>query len=57
MFALLALVCFLVALFGGHIGTLDLVVLGLAFLAAGLLMGGAWPFGTYVSRINRSDPG
>lgn len=44
MFALAALVCFLLALFGAHVG-IDLVVLGLAFLAAHLLLG-AWPFGT-----------
>ena len=50
MCALLALVCFLVALFGGHIGSLDLVTLGLAFVAAALLLG-PWPFGTVFARF------
>lgn len=44
MFALAALVCFLLALFGAHVGTVDLVVLGLAFIAAHLLVG-LWPLG------------
>lgn len=33
MFAIAALVVFLLALFGAHIGTLNLLYLGLAFLA------------------------
>jgi hypothetical protein len=37
MFALLALICFILALFHVHIGTIDLVVLGLVFVAAHLL--------------------
>ncbi len=44
MFALLALICFLLDLFHAHIGTLDLLVLGLVFVAAHLLVG-LWPFG------------
>lgn len=44
MFALLALIAFLLALFGAHVGSIDLVTLGLAFIAAHLLLG-AWPFG------------
>lgn len=34
MFAIFALVVFLLGLFGAHIGTLNLLYLGLAFLAA-----------------------
>jgi hypothetical protein len=37
MFALIALICFILALFHVHIGTIDLVVLGLVFVAAHLL--------------------
>ena len=37
MFALLALVTFILALFHVHIGSVDLVVLGLMFIAAHLL--------------------
>lgn len=44
MFALLALVCFVVKLFDGHIGSIDLLVLGFVFVAAHLLVG-LWPFG------------
>jgi hypothetical protein len=47
MFALLALLCFVLALFGVSLGEVDLVTLGLAFVAAHLLLGGAglghWP--------------
>jgi len=41
VFALLALLCFVLALFDVHIGSVDLVVLGLAFIALHLLFGGA----------------
>jgi hypothetical protein len=54
MFALLALLCFLVALFGGHIGTVDLVVLGLAFIAASMLVGN-WPVGVMMTKY-RNQP-
>ena len=37
MFALLALLCFVLALFDVHIGTISLVTLGLVFVAAHLL--------------------
>ena len=37
MFAILALIVFLLALFGGHIGGVSLLYLGLAFLAAHLV--------------------
>lgn len=45
MFALAALLCFVLALFHVTVGSLDLVTLGLAFVAAHLLMGsrGMWP--------------
>lgn len=34
MFAVLALIVFVLALFGGHLGSLNMLYLGLAFLAA-----------------------
>jgi hypothetical protein len=37
MFALLALICFILAEFKVHVGQLDLVILGLVFVAAHLL--------------------
>ncbi len=40
MFAILALLAFVLALFGASIGSLDLVVLGLVFVAAHLIY--AW---------------
>jgi hypothetical protein len=40
--ALCALICFVIALFGGHIGSISLVTLGLCFIAAHLLFGGGW---------------
>lgn len=44
MFALLALVCFLLALFSVHIGTVNLVVLGFVFVAAHLLFAAGLPW-------------
>lgn len=41
----LALICFAVKTFSGHIGNIDLLALGLTFMAAGHLLGGgaiAW---------------
>lgn len=55
MFALLALICFLLALFGGSIGGLDLITLGWVFVAAALLVGN-WPMGYVTTRFNRSNP-
>jgi hypothetical protein len=43
MFAVIALLVFVLALFGVHPGGLDLVIVGLAFLAAHLAFGS--PFG------------
>ena len=40
MFAILALLAFVLALFGAHIGSLNLVTLGLVFVAAHLIY--AW---------------
>jgi hypothetical protein len=37
MFAILALLAFLLALFGVHIGAINLVTLGLAFIAAHMI--------------------
>jgi len=42
MFALVALLCFVLALFKVHIGSIDLVILGLCFIALQLLFG--WGF-------------
>lgn len=39
MFALLALLCFVLALFNVTIGTIDLVVLGFCFIALHLMFG------------------
>jgi hypothetical protein len=39
MFALTALIAFILALFEVHIGDVDLVILGLVFIAAHLLFG------------------
>jgi len=43
VFAIIAIVCFLLAVFGAAL-SINLVALGLAFLAAQLLVGW-WPFG------------
>lgn len=40
MFAIAALICFVLALFDAHLGTIDFVVLGLAFIACHLIW--AW---------------
>lgn len=45
MFALIALICFVLALFHVHIGTIDLVILGFVFVAAHLLVD-FWPWGS-----------
>jgi hypothetical protein len=42
MLALLALVCFILALFHVAVGEIDLVILGLCFVAAHLLFGGGF---------------
>ena len=42
MLALLALLCFVLALFDVALGSIDLVVLGLAFVAAHLVFGGGF---------------
>jgi hypothetical protein len=39
MLAILALICFVLALFDVSLGSIDLVVLGLAFIAAHLAFG------------------
>ncbi len=51
MFALLAAIVFAVKVFGGSIGSLDLLALGLCFVAIHLLIG-MWPFGTIKLRRN-----
>jgi len=44
MLAAIALICFVLALFHVHLGTIDLVVLGLAFIAAHLAFGIGTPW-------------
>jgi len=53
IFAFLALLCFLLALFGAHVGSIDLVLLGFVFVAAALLVGN-WPVGMVADRVGRS---
>ena len=48
VFALAALICFILALFHVSLGSIDLVVLGLAFVALHLLWGIALPWGRRV---------
>lgn len=43
MFALAALICFVLALFGVQPGSLDLLILGWCFIATHLLLGGGTP--------------
>lgn len=52
MFAALALLCFILQLFHVHIGSIDLVVLGLAFVALHLMVGIGIPWGRW-----RGGPG
>lgn len=42
MLALIALICFVLALFHVALGSIDLVVLGFVFIAAHLLFGGGF---------------
>ncbi len=42
MFAVIALIVFVLALFGVSVAGLDLVIVGLAFLAAHLAFGSPW---------------
>jgi hypothetical protein len=44
MAALAALICFILALFNVHIGSINLVVLGLVFVALHLMIGAWWPW-------------
>jgi hypothetical protein len=44
MFALVALICFILALFHVHLGSIDFVVLGLVFVAAHLMVGWGLPW-------------
>ena len=45
MLALIAIICFILAVFGVAPGDLNMVALGLAFLAAHLLFGSRLPWG------------
>ena len=49
MFALLAFACFLLATFDVELGKINLIALGLTFLALALLTG-VWPFGRLLNR-------
>jgi len=51
MFPFLALLCFLLALFGVHL-SVDLVILGFVFVALSLLFGN-WPVGIVLDRVGR----
>lgn len=42
MFALVALICFILALFHAHVGSVDLVVLGFVFLSLHFLINDTW---------------
>ncbi len=42
MFALVALICFILALFHAHVGSVDLVILGFVFTALHLLINDTW---------------
>lgn len=53
MFPFLALLCFLLALFGVHPGSVDLVILGFVFVALSLLFGN-WPVGIVLDRVGRT---
>lgn len=48
MAALLALLCFVLALFKAKVGEIDLVVLGFVFIALALLLGN-WPINKWPS--------
>jgi len=50
MFAVVALICFVLALFHAHLGSIDFVVLGLAFVAAHLAFGGFAAYGPWRNR-------
>jgi hypothetical protein len=54
VFPFLALLCFLLALFGAHIGTVDLVLLGWVFFAFTLLFGN-WPMAIVTARFGRGN--
>lgn len=50
MFALIALICFVLALFHVSLGSIDLVILGFVFVAAHLMWGISLPVGRWVRR-------
>lgn len=54
MFAILATLCFLLAVFGASVAGLNLIALGLAFLALALLVG-SWPIGGTGPVFTRRD--
>ncbi len=52
MLAVVALICFILALFHAHLGGIDFVVLGFAFIAAHLAFGGFAAYGPWRGRQN-----
>jgi hypothetical protein len=52
MFALIALICFILALFHVDLGSIDLVTLGLAFVALHLM----WSWSPWVGWQGRRSP-
>lgn len=50
MLAMIGALCFLLALLGVKIGTVDLVTLGLFFVALHLALGLPWSIGTWIRR-------
>jgi hypothetical protein len=53
MLAVIALICFVLALFHAHLGSIDFVVLGLAFVAAHLAFAGWTAWGPWRGRQNQ----
>lgn len=51
MFALLALLCFILKLFKANLGDIDLVILGFVFIAAHLAFGSIVTVPTYRRRV------
>jgi hypothetical protein len=54
MFALIAVILFLLAAFGVKFDEIDITLLGLASLALHMLVG-AWPFGSVITFNRRAE--
>lgn len=55
MFALLALITFILAIFNVALGSVNLVILGFIFLSAHFLLGPIWGFGGVTLPARRRD--